>query len=139
MTTESNIVFFDGVCGLCNGFVDFLIKRDRKGVLLFAPLQGDKARELFPTINSEKLETIIYWRNGKEIHKSNAVLFILKDMGGPWSLCYVLRICPRFLRDWIYDFVAKNRYNWFGKRDACRLPTESEKMRFIISTSTSAS
>ena len=131
MTTESNIVFFDGVCGLCNGFVDFLIKRDRKRVLLFAPLQGSKARELFPSINSEQLETIIYRCSGKEYHKSNAVLLILKDMGGLWSIAYMFKIVPRFFRDWIYDFVAKNRYQWFGKRDKCRLPNESEKMRFI--------
>ena len=131
MTTESNIVFFDGVCGLCNGFVDFLLKRESAEVLKFSPLQGDKAKELFPTINSEELESIIYWRSGKQYHKSNAVLLILKDMGGLWSITYMFKVFSRFFRDWIYDFVAKNRYSWFGKRDICRLPNESEKMRFI--------
>ena len=127
----SKIVFFDGVCDLCNGFTDFLIKRDKKRVLKYASLQGNTAKEFLPKIYSEQLNTITYLRSGKAYHRSTAVLLILKDMGGLWSVAYILIVFPPFFRDWIYNVVANNRYKWFGKRDACRLPSEEEKLYFL--------
>ncbi len=128
---DPDIVFFDGVCNLCNGFIDFLIKRDKKHVLKYASLQGNEVKEILSEIHSEQLNTIIYLRNGKVYYQSKAVLLILKDLRGIWSMAYGLIIFPRFFRDWVYNVVARNRYQWFGKRDTCRLPTEDEK-KYIL-------
>jgi predicted DCC family thiol-disulfide oxidoreductase YuxK len=130
---NENIIIFDGVCNLCNGLVRFVIKNDRKGTIRFAPLQSDFGRHLQSAINTGKRnsDTVVYSRKGINFFRSDAVLYILKDLGGPWRILYGLRIIPRFLRDYIYNVVAANRYRVFGKRDTCMIPGPEIKERFL--------
>jgi predicted DCC family thiol-disulfide oxidoreductase YuxK len=122
-----NVVFFDGVCHLCNGFVDAVISRDPQHQFLFAPLQGSTAETLLPAQDREKLDTVIYYEAGKIYYRSAAILKILSGLGGVYGLSRLGWIIPGFIRDVLYKLVAKNRYSWFGKRDFCRLPTASER------------
>ena len=138
MTAPShNLVLYDGVCGLCNGTVRFLLAIDRRGVLCFAPLQGPTAaRVLKRHALPGDVRTIVYVRNfglkRERAHlRSDAVLRILGDVGGVWSLLLILRLVPRFLRDSVYDWVARNRYSWFGKYDECPLPSPEQRARFL--------
>lgn len=134
------IVFFDGVCGLCNSFVDFTLARDRGSRFRFSPLQGETfTARLGPPpsrvgetgSNEARLASIVFW-DGEQAHmKSEAVLRVVECLGGGWLLARPLRLVPRILRDTVYDFVAKNRYRWFGKRETCRLPSDTERERFL--------
>jgi len=134
------IVFFDGVCGLCNSAVDFLLAHDQRGRLQFAPLQGSTARARLTDSDLLDLNSIIVVDESNGVpasqvslyRKSTGVLRALIAIGGAWG--FVARIAllvPRFIRDFVYDIVATNRYAWFGKRDTCRLPTPDERSRFL--------
>lgn len=125
------IVFFDGVCGLCNRFVDRLLHVDRRGLLRFAPLQGGTAQERLPAGMADAMESVVYLRDGAVIQRSDAALWILIDLGGWRALYRALFIVPRFVRDGVYAWIARNRYRWFRKRDTCRLPTPEERLRFL--------
>ena len=116
------IVFFDGVCNLCNGSVNFLIKQDKKGVLKFASLQSDYAKKMIPkdVLNRENLDTIIFYNDGKFYDRSSAVLKICKALGGKYYVFLVGYLIPRFIRDGLYRFIANNRYKWFGKKEQCK-------------------
>lgn len=127
----SSIVFFDGVCNLCNGFVDFLVRHDHKHVLRFASLQGKIALELLGPGAGEKLASVVFYKNGSTSTESSAVIQILSQLGGPWRALLILSVIPSFLRDPIYRFVARNRYRWFGKRETCRLPSPEESALFL--------
>jgi predicted DCC family thiol-disulfide oxidoreductase YuxK len=124
---QRNVIFFDGICHLCNGFVDAIISRDPGHHYLFAPLQGSTAEDLLPPEDRKKLDTVIYFEAGKLYHRSAAILKIVSGLGGVYKLLAIAWIIPSPLRDILYSYVAKNRYNWFGERDFCRLPTPSEK------------
>ncbi|HEY5691159.1 MAG TPA: thiol-disulfide oxidoreductase DCC family protein [Cyclobacteriaceae bacterium] len=130
---SSPVILFDGVCNLCNGSVQFIIKRDRKNRFHFAALQSSfglqKLNQL--EIPTESLQSIVLIDGEKNYQKSNAVLEISKHLGGAWPMLYVFKIVPRFLRDAIYNFIAKNRYRWFGRQDQCMIPTPALKTRFI--------
>ncbi len=126
------IVFYDGVCGLCNGFVRFLLAADRRGRLRFAPLQGTtaaalRARRPFPP----STDSIVFSAGEEVSFKSAAVLGILSSLGGPWRLAALFRGVPRVFRDALYDFVAARRYRWFGRYDACPLPDPAVRGRFL--------
>ncbi len=123
------ILFFDGVCNLCNGFVDFLIHRDSN--LLFAPLQGKAAQQYLPKEFTQSMPSVVLWSEGNIKIKSDGALAVLGELGGVWVLMKVFWLVPKFLRDMVYDFVAHNRYRMFGKRDTCRLPTAEERERFL--------
>jgi predicted DCC family thiol-disulfide oxidoreductase YuxK len=125
------ILFFDGICGLCNRTVDFLIARDRKAKIRFAPLQGRIASAVLPARIRLDLNTVILWDKGKILNRSNAVLTSLFLLGFPWSLARLLLLVPRILRDFAYDLIASNRYSWFGKRETCRLPSHEERQRIL--------
>lgn len=125
------IVFFDGVCGLCNHFVDFLLRTDKRQRLLFAPLQGPTAGEKLPPLLAKGLDTVVYLRNGKLHTRSGAAIRILMDVGGGWQVLAVFWSIPRPLRDLLYNAVANNRYQWFGEHATCRLPTPAERARFL--------
>ncbi|MEK2690519.1 thiol-disulfide oxidoreductase DCC family protein [Bdellovibrio sp. GT3] len=122
-----NVVFFDGVCHLCNGFVDAVISRDPNHYFLFAPLQGTTAESLLPAQDRESLDTVVYYESGRIYHRSAAVLKILSGLGGVYNVSRLGWIIPGFIRDSLYKMVAKNRYTWFGHRDFCRLPTAQER------------
>jgi len=106
---------------------------DNKGVFKFASLQSDYAKDVLSDshIDPKALESIVYYHNGKIKQKSNAALTVALKLGLPYSLLYVFKIVPRFLRNYVYDVIARNRYAWFGKRDACMVPTEDEKELFL--------
>lgn len=128
---ERATVYFDGVCGLCNSFVDLLMQEDRSGVLRFAPLQGTTAHERVPALAEGELSTVVYEREDRVYTKSGAAIRILRDIGGVWKLTGVLLVLPAPLRDRIYAWVARNRYKWFGQKEACRMPTPEERSRFL--------
>ena len=124
------IIFFDGVCGLCNAWVDFILKRDKAGIFSFAPFQGNYAKEMEPEA-SENLNTMIYLASGQRYYRTGAVLRILRDLGGIWSLAWIFWLVPFFIRDFFYGLIARNRYRIFGKIKNCRIPTSEEKVRFL--------
>ena len=125
------IIFFDGVCGLCNGFVDWMMLRDKSGLYRFATLQGKTAASLLKKEYTEDLKTIILSRTHQSYYKSGAVLRAVAGLGGFWSTASIFLILPRFIRNKVYDWIAANRYQWFGKKDQCRLPTLEERGRFL--------
>ena len=127
------IVFFDGVCQLCNRSVNFLIKQDQKSVLKFASLQSAYAQNVVPKtlLNHEKLDSIIVYTDGKFYDRSTAVLKLCKILGGLFTVFLIGYLLPRFIRDGLYTFIANNRYRWFGKIDQCRVPTSELKKRFL--------
>jgi len=125
------IVFFDGVCNLCQGSVRYLIKHDKKGVLKFASLQGNYAKDFVNETEIQSMQSIMFF-DGKMLYKkSTAVLKLSRLLGGWYQLLLLGYILPRFFRDWLYNIVAKNRYRWFGKKDQCMLPSKGFKNRFL--------
>lgn len=132
--TESlrRILFFDGVCGLCNWSVNFVLLRDRKGEIQFAPLQGETARVLLTSRDVENLHSVVLWVNGQTYRKSAAVVRVLWRLGSFWKvLGTLLWLIPLPIRNFIYECVARNRYRLFGKKESCRLPTPEERARFL--------
>lgn len=125
------IVFFDGVCGLCNGFVNFLMRRKHASNFRFSTLQGETARELLPTDLTAELKSVVYYKNNTVYLRSSAALHILADLGGLWVLARVFLLVPGFLRNGVYDWIGRNRYNWFGKKDNCRIPSREERALFL--------
>jgi len=125
------ILFFDGVCGLCNGLVDWLLPRDHHRQLKFATLQGATAKALLPPENIADLDTVVVWYRGKVLLRSDAILACLIQLGGLWRLLGIFKIIPAFIRDAIYDLIARNRYRWFGQRLTCRMPLPGERLRFL--------
>jgi predicted DCC family thiol-disulfide oxidoreductase YuxK len=126
------VVFFDGVCGLCNRFVDFVIRHDARGVFHFAPLQGETARECLDEADVRDLKTVVLLDGDGTYRKSTAVLHVLGRLGGFWrAVAAVLSLVPRPLRDVGYSWVARSRYAIFGKKETCRLPTPAERGRFL--------
>ncbi len=125
------VIYFDGVCGLCNRFVDLLLRADRQGVLRFAPLQGETAHERLGQGAAPSLETIVLMDREGTFRRSDAVLRSMAHLGGAWRMIGVLRLIPRSIRNLGYDVIAANRYRWFGKRDSCRVPTAKERERFL--------
>ena len=130
---DKPIIFFDGVCNLCNSSVQFILKKDTNNVFLFSSLQSDAAKDILLQYNIENfdLNSIILVENGIIYQKSTAILKIAKRLNGISKYAYVFIIIPKFIRDGIYSLIAKNRYKWFGKRDSCMLPTAALKLRFL--------
>ncbi|MBV6493343.1 MAG: hypothetical protein LDLANPLL_01359 [Turneriella sp.] len=128
-TAENPIVFFDGVCNLCNASVDFLVRRDKRRLLRFAPLSGKTAAALL----TQKAipDSIVLYMHGQIFTRSTAALKLVGFLPWPWQMLRVGWLLPRFLRDALYDFIARNRYRWFGKKATCRLPTPNEKSLFL--------
>ncbi|MCP4457565.1 MAG: DUF393 domain-containing protein [Cytophagales bacterium] len=131
----NNIIFFDGVCNLCNSSINFVIDRDPKLFFKFAPLQSAIAKKMLSPVQVDPsaLDGIVYYRDGAIYQKSRAVLEIVKEMKGAWPILYVFVIVPGFVRDLFYNLIARNRYKWFGKQETCRIPTPELKSRFIES------
>jgi predicted DCC family thiol-disulfide oxidoreductase YuxK len=128
-----NVILFDGVCNLCNGLVNWIIDRDKQNLFMFASLQSGygKNAAFQSGINTEYMNTVILIEDGKLYQRSTAVLRILKRLGYPYKLAYAGIIFPLFIRNGVYNFVARNRYKWFGKRDVCRVPEPGLKAKFI--------
>ena len=128
-----SIILFDGVCNLCNGAVNFVIKRDPGNVFKFTPLQEKQGVLLLKkhAIDAQELDSIVLVENKKVYTKSSAALRIARKMSNLWPLFFVLLIIPRFIRDGVYDFIAKNRYKWFGKKEQCIIPTPGLREKFL--------
>ncbi len=128
-----NIIFFDGVCNLCNRTVDFVIKKNEKQNLYFTSLQSPFGRQFLNDfdIPLNDLNTLYYYHDDLLYNKSTAVLKILKELKGLYPFLSALLIIPIFIREFFYDLMARHRYRIFGKRDSCRVPTEEEKPFFI--------
>jgi len=130
---QESILLFDGHCSLCNGAVDFVLKRDTRKKLLLASIQGTagqgvlKKYELPPSY----LDTLVLVEEGKVYLGSTAALRVARFLGGGWPLFYGLIIIPKGVRDRIYQWISRNRYQWFGRRDTCRIPTASESAHFL--------
>lgn len=126
------IIFFDGVCAMCNRFVSLIARADRRSVFRFAPLQGETARALLGPRPSDPAQWSMLYLDERGLHdQSDASLQVYRRLGGWFWPLSLLRFVPRFLRDPVYRIVARNRYRWFGRRDACRVPSAAERGRFL--------
>ena len=135
ITENKKIVLFDGVCNLCNGAVVYIIKRDKNDVFRFAALQSDIGQKLINerNIDTSKIDSIILIEPGIAYYtKSSAAIKIMNEFGGLWRVMNVFNyLLPTSIRDIIYDFIAKNRYKWFGKQESCMIPTPELKAKFL--------
>ncbi|MBW5448097.1 DUF393 domain-containing protein [Cohnella sp. CFH 77786] len=126
------IILFDGVCNFCNSSVQFIINRDPQGYFYFASMQGKKGQEI---LHDYKLDgyfgSFVLIDQGRPYLKSSAALRIFRHLSGLWKIGYLLLIIPSPMRDMVYNFIAKNRYKWFGKRDRCMIPTVEIRSRFL--------
>ena len=131
------VVLFDGVCNLCNGWVDFIIARDPQAHFRFAALQSNAARPYLERcrLAPDFLQGIVLVEDERCHTRSTAALRVLRRLGAPWAVLYALIVVPRPLRDAVYDWFISHRYRWFGKRDRCRLPTAEEARRFLLAPS----
>jgi predicted DCC family thiol-disulfide oxidoreductase YuxK len=128
----TQIILFDGVCNLCNGAVQFIIKHDSKKQFTFASLQSTAAHQLLNELSLiPSMKTMVLIKGKRAVEKSNAALEIARQLDGAWRWLYVLKIVPRCMRDAVYTLVANSRYRLFGKRDSCWLPTPELESRFI--------
>ncbi|WP_040281977.1 thiol-disulfide oxidoreductase DCC family protein [Psychroserpens damuponensis] len=132
---NKQLILFDGVCNLCNSSVLYVIKRDKKNKFLFAPLQSNIGNDIIKkfSIDTTKTDSILLYNPIKETltYKSTAALLITKHLGFPTNLLAVFLITPAFIRNWVYNFIAKNRYKWYGKKESCMIPTPELKSKFI--------
>ncbi|MAU27001.1 MAG: DUF393 domain-containing protein [Muricauda sp.] len=134
MESNKKIILFDGVCNLCNGAVQFVIKRDKKDVFRYAALQSEVGQNLLEArnIDTSKIDSIILIEPGVAFYtKSDATLEIAREFGGVWRLLLVFQWIPGSIRNIIYDFVARNRYRWFGKKEQCMVPTPELQAKFL--------
>jgi predicted DCC family thiol-disulfide oxidoreductase YuxK len=130
---QDKIVFFDGMCVLCNRSVDFLLRKDHKKRLKFAALQSGIAKNILQSSEVQVSEdSVIFYDHGQVYQKSTAVLRIAGNLGFPYSSVVALFIFPRPLRDLVYDYISRNRIRWFGKRDNCRVPDPETEGRILI-------
>ncbi len=130
---DGPIILFDGVCNLCEGYVQWVIRRDPAGIFRFAPIQSDVGASLLAQceLEGEALEGIVLVEDGRCYRKSDAVIRIASRLGFPYRLLAPARVVPRPLRDLVYDAIADRRYAWFGKKDACMRPTPEIQDRFL--------
>jgi predicted DCC family thiol-disulfide oxidoreductase YuxK len=133
-----HLILYDGVCGLCNGLVRFVLPRDRKDRFRFAALQSDAAREALQKFGASpaNLNTFYLIENhggprSRLLDRDRAAIFVLERLGFPWVLAWTLNVVPRFLRRPVYNFIARRRYKWFGKYDSCPLPSPDTRHKFV--------
>jgi predicted DCC family thiol-disulfide oxidoreductase YuxK len=134
--TEHAVVLYDGVCGLCHWVVQFILRHDKVGYFNFAALQsvaGEKLLRAYGLSLGEfaQPDSVVVIENGKALQKSEAAFVIIRKMAYPYKLMRWLAIVPRPIADAVYDWVARNRYRWFGKFDTCALPDPQHKARFL--------
>ncbi|WP_344788497.1 thiol-disulfide oxidoreductase DCC family protein [Postechiella marina] len=131
---NKQLILFDGVCNLCNTSVQYVIKHDKKDCFMFAPLQSNIGKQLIKTYNIDpkKTDSILLFIPEKGIvSKSTAALKIASKLGFPTNILSVFFIVPPFIRNWVYSYIAKNRYKWYGKKEACMIPTPKLKSKFL--------
>jgi predicted DCC family thiol-disulfide oxidoreductase YuxK len=131
---NKKIILFDGVCNLCNSAVQFVIKNDKKDVFRFVPLQSELGQEILAHIgiDAKNIDSIVLYVPGvANYYKSDAALQIAKNLGGLFPMGFILKIIPTAIRNGLYDYIAKNRYKWYGKKDSCMMPTPELKIKFL--------
>jgi predicted DCC family thiol-disulfide oxidoreductase YuxK len=130
---DKKIILFDGVCNLCNSSIIFVIKHDPKDLFRFAPLQSDIGKLLMEKhqIDPQETDSIILVDQEKAYTKSSAALRVSRHLSGGYPLLAIFLIIPVFLRNLVYDYIAKNRYKWYGKKDSCMIPTPELKAKFL--------
>jgi predicted DCC family thiol-disulfide oxidoreductase YuxK len=131
---NKKIILFDGLCNLCNSSVQFLIKRDSKDIFRFVSLQSELGKELLSKlpIAIQKTDSIILYESEAVFYyKSQAVFQIIKTLGGLFNCLLIFKLLPYSMCDVVYDYIAKNRYQWFGKKDSCMLPTPELNDKFL--------
>jgi predicted DCC family thiol-disulfide oxidoreductase YuxK len=131
---DKKIILFDGVCNLCNSAVLFVIKNDKKDIFRFVALQSDFGKEIcnYIGVDQNKIDSIILYHPGVAYYyKSSAAIEIAEELGGIYSLISIFKIFPEKLRNYIYDYIAKNRYKWYGKKESCIIPTPELKAKFL--------
>lgn len=131
---NKKIILFDGVCNLCNSAVQFVIKYDKKDTFRFVALQSELGQEIlaYIGINAKNIDSIVLYEPGVAYYyKSSAAIQIAKNLGGFWHLGTIFRIIPIGIRNQLYDYIAKNRYKWYGKKESCMVPTPELKIKFL--------
>ncbi|MGB6153239.1 MAG: DCC1-like thiol-disulfide oxidoreductase family protein [Pricia sp.] len=134
MENNHKIILFDGVCNLCNGAIQFMIKHDKEDVFRYAPLQSDIGKKLVDerNIDTDKVDSIILIEPGVAFYdKSDAALEIGKHLKGYRTISAILMLIPSSIRNIVYDFIARNRYKWYGKKEHCMIPTPELKAKFL--------
>jgi predicted DCC family thiol-disulfide oxidoreductase YuxK len=133
-TNTGSIILFDGICNFCNASVNKIIEHDKKNVFKFAAIQSDAGKIILTefSIDTSKTDSILLIEKNTVFTKSTAVLKIAKQLSGLYKLSYAFIIIPLFIRDTIYDFIAKNRYKWFGKKESCMIPTKEVSGKFLV-------
>jgi predicted DCC family thiol-disulfide oxidoreductase YuxK len=131
--SEGSVIVFDGVCVLCSGWVRFLLRHDRRQRYRFAAMQSTAGRELLRAngLNADDPASFLLLEAGRAYFNSDAIIRVLRGLGGAWRAAVLLRLVPAFIRDAIYVRVARNRYRWFGQRDVCMRPEPQHSGRFI--------
>jgi len=131
---NKKIILFDGVCNLCNGAVQSIIKHDKKDIFRFVALQSELGIEICKYIGVDqiKIDSIVFYNPGVAYYyKSSAAIKIAEELGGIYSLISILKIFPEKLRNYVYDYIAKNRYKCYGKKESCMIPTPELKTKFL--------
>jgi predicted DCC family thiol-disulfide oxidoreductase YuxK len=130
---QKSIILFDGVCNLCNGAVTYVIKKERQDSFRFAALQEEPGKSLLTKYGIDPADTdsIVLIENDRAYVRSTAALRIARKLKGLYPLFYGFIVIPPFLRNWVYNWVAKNRYRWFGKRDSCMIPSPELRSKFL--------
>lgn len=132
-TNGGHIILFDGVCNLCNGAVQYVIQHDPKGIFKFASLQSEAGQQFLAKsgLPKDEFKSFVYLYNDRFYTRSTAALKVARLLKGPVQLLYGFIVIPGFIRDFVYDLIAKNRYKLFGRKEACMLPAPGLKQRFI--------
>lgn len=135
MTADDRVILFDGVCKLCNGWSQFIIKHDKQHCFKLCSVQSEEGQKILAYFNmpTDKFDTMLYVQGSQHFEKSDAFLKIIKRLGYPWKAFYGFKIIPIGLRNWMYDRIALNRYSLFGKYDTCILPRKEDRGRFLKS------
>jgi predicted DCC family thiol-disulfide oxidoreductase YuxK len=134
LAKDKKLILFDGVCNLCNASVQYIIKHDKKDMFRYTALQSDVGQEIIKKFNidTDKTDSILLYSEDHGISfKSTAALKIASKLGFPRNLMVIFRIVPAFIRNWVYDYIAKNRYKWYGKKEECMIPTPELKSKFL--------
>ena len=133
MGTNESIILFDGVCNLCNRSVQFIIRRDKNNMFRFAAIQSKAGQSLLKRfqLSPDDINSFLLIEGQRIYTRSTAALRVFRKLGGIWTFMYAFMLFPGFIRDAVYNWVARNRYKWYGKRDACMIPTADLKNKFL--------
>ena len=134
LAVDKKIILFDGVCNLCSSAVQFIIEHDKKDIFRFVSLQSELGQEIttYLGISSANLDSIILYQPGYAYYyKSQAVFEIAKELGGIYSISTIFSVLPSSITDYVYGYIAKNRYKWYGKKEFCMIPTNDIKAKFL--------